>query len=172
MASAILILTLIVSDAPIPIGQPVSVEIELRNVSDRSVWVPYVLDGSEEGARYPHFRTRVMRDGRIVAEPPPLEDPYYSPLRADDFHLLAPGATFNPVRAAGIAGQVPLFTFLNFRPDSAGLYEVSVTYSTESSSPEDWLGGFGQDSDQDQMISRIAEIPRLTLTASASVTVR
>lgn len=171
MAPAILILTLIVSDAPVSVGQPIPVAIELRNVSDRPVWVTYVLDGSEEGARYPHFLPEVSRDGVTIAEPPAGEDPFVSPLRKVDFRLLQPGESFDPIRPADTAGYVPLFTFLNFRPDSPGTYEFSVTYSTESPSPEDWLGGFGQDTDRDAVLSRVADIPRVTLTASATVTV-
>jgi hypothetical protein len=30
--------------------------VELRNVSDADVWVVGVLDGSEAGMRFPHFR--------------------------------------------------------------------------------------------------------------------
>ena len=172
MAPAILILTLIVSDAPVPVGQPVPIAIELRNVSERPVWVTYVLDGSEEGVRYPHVRPEVTRDGATIAEPPATEDPLVSPLRLEDFRLLQPGESFDPIRPLGVAGHVPLFTFLNFRPDVPGVYEVSVTYSTESPSPEDWLGGFGQDADRESVLRRIADIPRVTLTATATVTVR
>lgn len=172
MAPVILMLTLIVTDSSVQVGQPIPISIELRNVSDRPVWVTYVLDGSEEGVRYPHFLAEVTRDGSTVAEPPPAEDPLFSPLRLEDFHLLQPGETFDPIRPPGVAGHVPLFTFLNFRPDAPGTYELSVAYSTESPSPEDWLGGFGQDADRDSVLSRIADIPRVTLTASATVTVR
>lgn len=172
MAPAILILTLLVADSPVPVGQPVPVAIKLRNISDRPVWVTYVLDGSEERARYPYVRAEVTQDGITVAEPPAAEDPLVSPLRPEDFRLLQPGEAFDPIRPQGIAGHVPLFTFLNFRPEAPGTYEFSVTYSTESPSPENWLGGFGQDDDRDAVLSRIADIPHITLTASATVTVR
>lgn len=172
MSTAILLLTLIVPERPVAVGAPVPVALELRNVSDRPVWVTGVLDGSEEGIRYPHYRPVVTRQGQTVAAPPPPEDPLVSPLRLLDFRLLRPGEAFDPTRADGDAAYLPLLTFANFRPDAPGVYEFSLMLSTESASPEQWLGAFGQDASRAAVLERIADVPRVTLAAKAEVTVR
>lgn len=169
---ATLILTLIVPQSPVPVGQPIPIALELCNVSDHPVWVTGVLDGSEAGIRYPYFLPQVTLDGKTVVGPPTAEDPLVAPLRLADFHLLQPGEALNPEGVLGEPGYTPLFTFLNFRPDRPGDYEVSVIFSTESASPEDWLGRFGQDVDRDAVLKRVADIPQLTLTATATVEVR
>ena len=170
--TAILLLTLIVPERPVGIGEAVPVALEMRNVSDRPVWVTGVLDGSEEGIRYPHYLSFVSRRGDTVAAPPPPEDPLFSPLRLADFRLLRPGESFDPTRADGGAAYLPLATFANFRPDAPGVYEFSITFSTESAAPDDWLGRFGQDAERALVLERIAEVPRLTVSARAEVTVR
>jgi hypothetical protein len=172
VSTAILLLTLIVPERAVAVGEPVPVRLELRNVSDHPVWVTGVLDGAEEGIRYPHCRPLVTREGEAVAAPPPPEDPLVSPLRLADFRLLQPGESFDPTRADGNAAYLPLFTFANFRPQEPGVYELSVTFSTASASPEEWLGAFGQDAERAAVLERIAEVPRLTLVAKAEVTVR
>ena len=172
MSTAILLLTLIVPERPVAVGAPVPVVLEMRNVSDRPVWVTGVLDGSEEGIRYPHYRPLVTRQGETMAAPPPPEDPLVSPLRPVDFRLLRPGEAFDPTRADGNAAYLPLSTFANFRPQGPGVYEFSLTFSTASASPEEWLGAFGQDAERAAVLERIAEVPRVTLIAKAEVTVR
>ena len=172
VSTAILLLTLIVSDRPVAVGEPVPVALELRNVSDGPVWVTGVLDGSEEGIRYPHYRPVVTRQAETIAEPPPPEDPLVSPLRLVDFRLLRPGEAFDPTRADGDAAYLPLLTFANFRPNAPGVYEFSLTFSTEGAAPEQWLGAFGQDASRAAVLERIAVVPRLTISATAKVTVR
>lgn len=172
MSTAILLLTLIVPERPVAVGDPVPVALELRNVSDQPVWITGVLDGSEEGIRYPHYRPSVTREGVTVAAPPPPEDPLVSPLRVADFRLLRPGESCDPTRAEGDAAYIPLSTFANFRPPAPGVYELSLTFSTASASPEEWLGAFGQDAERAAVLERIAEVPRVTLSATAEVAVR
>jgi hypothetical protein len=172
VSAAILLLTLIVPEEPVPVGEPIPITIEVRNVSDRPVWTTGVLDGSEHEIRYPYYLPVVRREGKTVAEPPRPEDPLVSPLRLVDFRLLRPGEAFDPTRLDGDAAYMPLFTFANFSPDAPGVYELQVMFSTESPSSEDWLGRFGQDAERDAVLRRVAEVPRLSLTAKATVTVR
>jgi hypothetical protein len=169
VSNAVLALVLTVAAQPIKVGEPVPIAVELRNVSDHPVWVAGVLDGSEDGIRYPHYRPEVRRAGRIVAAPPRPEDPLVAPLRAVDFRLLQPGEAFDPTHADGAAAYLPLRTFVNFRPDAPGSYELALTFSTESAAAEDWLGRFGQEAERDAVLRRVAEVPRVTLTAAASI---
>jgi hypothetical protein len=172
VSEVILVLSLLVPDAPIPVGAPAPVAVEIRNVSDRPVWVVGVVDGSEEAIRYPHYLPRISRDGEVVAAPPPPEDPLVSPLRAVDFRVLEPGESFDPTRAERGSAYQPLSTFVNFRPATPGEYSYSLTFSTASTSPEQWLGRFNQDAERDAVLERAARVPRVTLEADATVIVR
>jgi hypothetical protein len=62
---------------PQPLGQPVPVIIEVRNASRSGVWMVGVIDGSEQGVRYPRYRPSVTRGGAVVSAPPPPEDPLW-----------------------------------------------------------------------------------------------
>ncbi|MFE4579136.1 hypothetical protein, partial [Streptomyces chartreusis] len=66
-------------DGPAPRRRTGSRRVELRNVSDAGVWVVGVLDGSEAGMRFPHFRTAVLHGGQTVYRPV-VEDPLVGPL--------------------------------------------------------------------------------------------
>jgi hypothetical protein len=148
-----------------PVGRPVRLEVQVRNQGTVDVWMVGVVDGSEEGVRYPHYRPRVTRGGTVVAAPPPPEDPLVGPLRVSDFLRLAPGEAFDPNQGDGGA-YLPLATFASFRPDEAGIYEYHLTLSTESERAEEWLGRFGQDAERDRVLELIAQVPRVTVTAT------
>jgi hypothetical protein len=172
VSEVILVLSLLVPDAPIPVGASAPVAVDIRNVSERPVWVVGVVDGSEEAIRYPHYRPQISRDGEVVAEPPPPEDPLVSPLRSVDFRLLNPGESFDPTRGEQGSAYQALSTFVNFRPAVPSVYTYSLTFSTESASLEQWLGRFNQDAEREAVLERAAQVPRVTLTATASIKVR
>ncbi|GLZ35857.1 hypothetical protein Lesp02_80440 [Lentzea sp. NBRC 105346] len=142
-------------------GEARPVEVEIRNTGDSPVRFVGVVDGSEHGLRYPHYRPSITCGGVLVATPEPAEDPLVGPLREQDFRLLAPGESFDP---AG-EGFLPLVTFA-WRPDGPGVYRYALEVSTESESPQDWLGRFGQDP---SVIPLIAEVPRLTVAGDLVV---
>ncbi|MCX4238161.1 MULTISPECIES: hypothetical protein [Streptomyces] len=48
---------------PQPLGHPAAVRVELRNTGTRELWVAGVLDGSENGLRFPRYRPTVTRSG-------------------------------------------------------------------------------------------------------------
>jgi hypothetical protein len=146
-------------EGPQPPGNPVHVEVRVRNRVDREVWAVGVLDGSEDGVRYPAYRPVVTHGGVIVAQPGPPEDPLVGPLRTADFRRLAPGDEFDPTGP----GFLPLTTFANFAPDWPGVYSYALTLSTESPRPEAWLGRFGQDPD---VLGFVERVPRVTVTAA------
>src|SRR5687768_4038395 len=89
-----------------PVGQAADIAVQVRNQGAAPVWIVGVLDGSEEGVRYPHYRPAVTRDGLVVAAPPPPEDPLVGPLRVADFRRLGPGETFDPTRGNGGAAYL------------------------------------------------------------------
>jgi hypothetical protein len=156
---------------PHPVGRPIPVELEVRNASGDEIWVVGVVDGSEGGVRYPHYRPSVTRAGTVVASPAPPEDPLVGPLREVDFRCLAPGEAFDPTRGEGGAAYLPLATFANFRPDEPGTYRYELTLSTESPRPEDWLGRFGQEPHQAKVLELVARVPRVAVVAALEVEV-
>ncbi|MGW5469780.1 hypothetical protein [Streptomyces chartreusis] len=168
-AAAALRMVLRAATGPHHVGEPVSVEVGLRNVSDADVWVVGVLDGSEAGMRFPYFRTAVLHDGRTVYRPV-VEDPLVGPLLRSHFRRLGPGESFDPT--AGGDGYAPLTVFTQFRPVEKGSYRYRLTFSSESVRPEQWFGRFGQRADEhDTLIDLIDRVPRGVLTAMADVTV-
>jgi len=148
------------------VGVQISIQVEVRNVSQQPAWIVGVIDGSEEGIRYPHYLPEVWRAGQMVADLPVPEDPLVGPLRMEDFRLLAPGETFDPTVRSGGAAYLPISTFRNFFPLKAGVYQFSLTLSTESQSTEQWLGRFRQDIDRAAVLERIALIPRQTVRSN------
>jgi hypothetical protein len=165
------VLALRVPAGPHAVGLPVPVELEVRNAGGDEIWMVGVVDGSEDGVRYPSYRPSVTRGGAVVASPPPPEDPLVGPLREVDFRRLAPGEAFDPTRRDGEAAYLPLSTFANFRPDEPGTYRYELTLSTESPRPEDWLGRFGQEPHQAKVLELVARVPRLTVGAATEVEV-
>jgi hypothetical protein len=151
-----------------PVGQPVGVGIEVRNLTTEKVQMVGVIDGSEEGVRYPHYQPSVSRNGVVMAGPPSPEDPLVGPLREMDFRQLDPGEAFDPTLGTNGAAYMPIFTFASFSPTEPGVYAYTLTLSTESDRPEDWLGRFGQqEAEQAAVLRRVAQVPRVTTTSNA-----
>src|SRR5215210_7640513 len=98
------------------VGMLIPIKIEVRNLSQQSVWIVGVVDGSEDAIRYPHYLPRISMAGQVVAEPPPPEDPLVGPLRLVDFRLLVPGEVFDPTRPHPGATFLPISTFSNQAP--------------------------------------------------------
>ena len=155
-------------DGPQPVGGAIDVAVEVRNLWAGKVWVVGVVGGSEEGIRYPHYRPSVTRDRSVVAAPPPPEDPLVGPLRVADFRRLGPGEGFDPTRGEG-ATYLPLITFATFRPAEPGVYEYTLTLSTESQRPEEWLGPYNQEAEREAVLDLVTRVPRLTLKSNPLV---
>src|SRR5262245_5779099 len=152
---------------PTAVGEPLGVRAEVRNEGDRELLIVGVVDGSEQGVRYPHWRPEVSLGGRVVAEPGPAEDPLVGPLRRADFRRLAPGESFDPTAGS----YLPLATFATFRPREPGTYRCTLLLSTERESPEQWLGRFGQDAERGAVLELVARVPRLALRSEVEVRV-
>jgi hypothetical protein len=154
------------------VGQPVEVRVTIHNAGDHEIWMVGVVDGSEGGVRFPRYTPSVKLDGRVVAAPPPPEDPLVGPLRVSDFHRLDPGESFDPTRPSHGASYLPLSTFANFTPSKQGNYRFELALSTESDSPERWLGRFNQENDRASVLELIEKVPSLILAAAFEVEAR
>ncbi len=160
MSDAPLIVRLSHTNAVASVGHPVAVEVEVRNVSASPLWIVGVLDGSEAGARYPHYRPSIS--GPAPPAPFQFECGNVAPLRLQDFRRLMPGEGFDPTRALDGAAFMQLSTFLNFRPARPGVYEFRLTLSTESADARAWLGASGYPGEE-QVSARISLIPHLKI---------
>ncbi|QQM39063.1 hypothetical protein [Streptomyces liliifuscus] len=152
---------------PQPLGRPAPVRAEIRNTGSRDLWIAGVLDGSENGLRWPRYLPTVTcaEDGGVVARPAPAEDPLVGPLRPGDLRRLAPGESFDPATGPGC---LPLMTFAHFVPQRPGRFRYALSLSTEAARPEEWLGGFGlpDDSEREALLALVARVPRTTVTAA------
>jgi len=145
-------------------GQPVEISIEVCNISKSPVNIVGVLDGSETGVRFPHYLPEIKAS--VEFELPEMEVcGTAGPLRTSDFRLLKPKECFDPTKSAGEASYLPLFTFQNFRPNAAGLYEFSLTLSTESKRDEQWLGIVGYPGEE-KVLELLKKMPRLTVKSN------
>jgi hypothetical protein len=158
--------------AEVRVGQPVDLRVQIHNVSDHSIWMVGVVDGSEGGVRFPRYAPEVKFDGRVVAAPPPQEDPLVGPLRVEDFHKLDPGESFDPTQPSHGAAYLPLSTFANFVPSKQGKYRFELTLLTESDSPERWLGRFNQEDIRASVLELIEEVPSLAVSTAFELEAR
>lgn len=168
MSDLPLAVVLSIPAVPHRVGAPIPVSIEVKNISDRTLWMIGVMDGSELGLRYPHYQPRITGSQPLPSpEPTPLPD-MVAPLRIIDFRQLAPGEGFDPTDPQHEAAYLPLSTFVNFRPPSPGRYEFRLTISTESRENEEWLGIMGYPG-WEAVVERLAEVPRLRIESNVAV---
>src|SRR3712207_9460821 len=76
------------------VGMPIPIKIAVRNLSQQSVWIVGVVDGSEDAISYPHYLPQISMAEQVIAEPPPPEDQLEGPLRQVDFRLPEPDKAF------------------------------------------------------------------------------
>nr|BFE87902.1 hypothetical protein GCM10020093_105030 [Planobispora longispora] len=81
---------------PYPAGKPVPVTVSVVSTSD--VLLVGVLDGSEDGSRYPRYRPTVSLGGRVVAAPPAPEDPSSAPCGSPISSGWRPASRTTPAR--------------------------------------------------------------------------
>ncbi len=158
--------------AEVSVGQPVDLLVQIHNVSDHSIWMVGVVDGSEGGVRLPRYAPEVKLHGQVVAASPPQEDPLVGPLRVEDFHQLDPGESFDPTQPSHGAAYLPLSTFANFVPSKKGKYRFELALSTESDSPERWLGRFNQEDERASVLDLIKKVPSLAVSTAFELEAR
>ena len=158
--------------APIrhPVGEPVPLRVEVCNLGERETCLVGVLDGSETGIRYPHYRPSVTLDGEIVAAPAAPEDPLVGPIRSADIRRVRPGEGFDPTDRAVAAGYMPLSTFAAFRPVRPGTYRFRLELDMTERRPEAWFGRIGQTTDE-ELLGLLAAVPALTVSTFVDVEV-
>jgi hypothetical protein len=141
--------------------------VELANAGPAEVLMVGVVDGSEGGLRYPRWRPEILGDaiGRVTARRD--EDPLVGPLRGSDFTRLAPGQAFDPTDPGPGRAYLPLSTFATFAPPVPGTYRFRLVLSTESETPEQWLGRFNQEEEREEVLELVSRVPRVTLESNA-----
>jgi hypothetical protein len=154
------------------VGRPIGLRVAIHNATDHGIWMVGVVDGSEGGVRFPRYAPSVMLDGRVVAAPPRPEDPLVGPLRVEDFHRLDPGESFDPTEPSHGAAYLPLSTFANFVPSKQGNYRFELSLSTESDSPERWLGRFNQEDERAPVLELIEKVPPVAVSAAFEIEAR
>jgi hypothetical protein len=165
--SAPIEIELILPKSPQRVGARLEVGVVLRNASSAPVWIVGVMDGSEAGFRYPHYRA-------TVATPAPRETPegdgcgITAPLRLVDFLRLAPGEGCDP--RVPVSGQawLPITVFEGFVPSTAGRYTFELVLSTLSAKDEEWLG-IVEYPGKDAVLARLKEVPRLEVRSNVAV---
>jgi hypothetical protein len=153
-----------------PVGEPVPIRVEVGNVGERETCLVGVLDGSETGIRYPHYRPSVTLDGEIVAAPPTPEDPLVGPIRSADIQRVRPGEGFDPTDRAVAPDYMPLFTFVTFRPARPGTYRFRLMLDMTERRPDAWFGRIGQTTDE-QLLDLLAAVPPAMVSTFAEVDV-
>jgi hypothetical protein len=150
------------------VGEPVPLRVEVRNVGVREFCLVGVLDGSETGTRYPHYRPSVTLGGEVVAAPEPPEDPLVGPIRSADIRRVRPGEGFDPTDRAVAPGYLPLSTFVAFHPARPGMYRFGLELDLTERRPEAWFGRFGQTTDE-QLLGLLAAVPAVAVSAFVEV---
>ena len=146
------------------VGETVTVEVAVKNVSPHVIWMVGVVDGSEWGYRYPHYRPSI-----VAGHPVPAVEHEacgnVAPLQLADFVRLEPGESFDPTVPRGAAAFVTLATFAGFTPSSPGDYDSRLTISTRGDRDEDWLGMTGYPGEE-AVKRRLHEVPRLEVQSN------
>ncbi len=139
-----------------------NISVRVRNRSAAAIRIPGVLDGSESGVRFPHYLPHI--EGPAAAEAVPEIPDFSAPLRRSDFRLLQPGEAFDPTDRSSGAAFVPIVAFQRITR-AAGIYTVSLSLSTESRSPDEWLGTLPSPKDPG-VLDLIATVPRIAVLSN------
>ena len=170
MSETPLAVILTVPSVPQKSGVVIPVKIEIRNVSPNALWMVGVLDGSEQGYRFPHYRASIKSEQPVA--PPEMEAcGILAPLRLQEFTHLDPDESFDPTVSKGDAAYFPIYRFANFIPPAPGSYEFQLKLSTLSAKEEDWIGRPGYPGESD-VLKRLKDVPRVEVESNiATVTV-
>ena len=152
---------------PQRVGARVEVGVVLRNASNAPIWIVGVMDGSEAGFRFPHYRPTVT-----APKPRDVEEREWcgitAPLRIEDFLRLAPGEGCDP--RVPVSGQawLPIGAFESFVPNAPGRYTFELVLSTLSARDEEWLG-IREYPGKDAVLARLKEVPRVEVRSNVAV---
>lgn len=160
---------LTVPSVPQRVGVVVPVKIEVRNVSENAVWMIGVLDGSEQGFRFPQYRPSITSEQPV---PPPEMEACgnLAPLRLQDFTRLGPNESFDPTTSQSDAAYLPIYTFANFVAPAPGSYHFRLKLSMLSETDEDWLGMRGYPGEAD-VVARLRDVPHVEVESNVATVV-
>ena len=168
MPGPLLAVILTIPPEPQKVGAPIPISTEVRNISDHPLWMVGVLDGSEMGFRYPHYKPLIRGPKSL----PPSDEldacGNVAPLRLQDFRSLPPGEGFDPTASLDGTAYLPLQAFANFRPSIPGRYEFTLTVSTASQKEQDWLGMLGYPGEE-MVLARLAYVARLQVESNIAI---
>ena len=169
MSEAPLSVVLTVPSVPQNVGVVIPVKIEVRNISSAALWMVGVLDGSEQGYRFPHYRPSIRSDQPV--SPPEMEAcGNLAPLRLQEFTHLDPNQSFDPTVSDTGAAYFPIFTFTNFVAPTPGSYHFQLKLSTLSDKDDDWLGMPGYPGESD-VLERLKNVPRVEVESNVATVV-
>lgn len=169
MSKAPISVVLTVPSDPQKVGVVVPVKIEVRNVSPDPFWMVGVLDGSEQGYRFPQYRPSITSEQPV---PPPEMEACgnLAPLRLQDFTHLDPNESFDPTVSDSGAAYLPIYTFANFVAPAPGSYQFQLKLSTRSDKEEDWLGMRGYPGEAEVLV-RLKDVPRVEVESNMATLV-
>lgn len=169
MSKAPLSVILTVPSDPQKVGVVVPVKIEVRNVSSDPVWMIGVLDGSEQGYRFPQYQPSITSEPPVP--PPEMEEcGNLAPLRLQEFTHLDPNESFDPTVSDSGAAYLPIYTFANFVAPAPGSYQFRLKLSTRSDNEDDWLGMRGYPGESD-VLARLKDVPRVEVESNVATLV-
>lgn len=156
--------TLIIKKKNYKIGETPQFKVQIKNLSDGTVYLIGSLDGSESKMRMP-FCYFTIEKPAIDTLPNPICGNMNS-LRVENFVEVKRKAKFDPYSQKEGAAFFTSFEMgrkENFR--LAGKYKIQFHYSTESENIEKYLGD-KTEADKTKLIELLAKVPKIKLESN------
>jgi len=151
------------------LGDYPTATVQIRNNSSHSTILVGSLDGSSRLGRYPHayFEVKGPEGGVHTMGLPTCG--LLNPLRAEDFVVLQPGASFNPHESGAGSGFVPDTSLGRVTLSEPGEYTLVFHYSTDEVDPSRWQGSTSPI--HAEIVEKLRRVPRVTISCSTMLTV-
>lgn len=152
------------------VGEDHGVKIRVINSSERQVWAPGILDGSESGVRFPRWHCHVKGpDGELS---PPEAPDFTSPLTPSDFQCLMPGEAMDPTHSTK-GGRFQSLQTLSAMTLQPGEYAITIEFDTSSEDCDEWEGtlpDFHQTAEQLELArKRVAQTPHIRVASKTTL---
>ncbi|MDQ7824853.1 MAG: hypothetical protein RDV48_18790 [Candidatus Eremiobacteraeota bacterium] len=118
-------------------SEPISVSVEVKNMTGKALWLVKAQDGSERKIRYPYCLFEVKNAGGQEMKMRSPVDKTVAPLEPEAFFEIKPGATEKLFEK-----PYPLSGHMILGP---GSYSLVVRYSTEAQKESQWYGLYSDD---------------------------
>jgi len=155
-------------------GESITVNVEIKNNSNKDIWIVLPQDGSERKFRYPHCLFEVRNSSGELVQDSRIGCKTTNPLKLDGFYNIKSGETFRLYKEG-----YRLETFIcHLTPD---VYSITFHYSTDAKKESEWHGLYSDDywnnrnknefwrniADEIKKVkSMLRKVPRLTLTSN------